>query len=67
MKLAEKLPVGVVVAVATGTVVPSKVKVTIESGSNPVPVTLTVVGGRTGPEVGLIVMAGEPPVVENRH
>lgn len=44
---------------------PSKVIVTAELGSNPVPVTVTEVP--TGPEVGLIVMVGErvvPDVVQ---
>ena len=50
--MAEKVPVDVVVFVAT--VVLPKVKVTIESGSNPVPVTDTEVP--TGPVLGLSVI-----------
>ena len=53
--------------VTTATVEPSKVITTVETGSNPLPVTVTEV--KTGPEVGLIEMVGldELPDVEKLH
>ena len=58
-------PLDVDVTVATRK--PSKVIVTVEIGSNPLPVTVTEV--KTGPEVGLIEMVGlaVPPDVEKFH
>ena len=55
------------VDVTAATVEPSKVIVTVEIGSNPLPVTVTKV--KTGPEVGLIEMVGldELPDVEKFH
>ena len=58
VKLAEKSPLVSVVTVA-GIVVtglPAKVMITLESGSNPVPVTITKV--LTSPDVGLSEMSG---------
>ena len=55
--------------VTEATVEPSKVITTEEIVSNPLPVTVTVVGGKTVPEVGLIEMVGlaELPDVEKFH
>ncbi len=67
MKVAVNPPLEV--GVTVDTVEPPKDITTVEIGSNPLPVTVTEVGGRTGPEVGLIEMVGLDvlPDVEKFH